>query len=59
LRFNQRLTVAVESSVLEMKAVAGYADDAFDQGEIGLAGFDEDDDVAVSYGTIMHEGEQR
>src|SRR5271170_5982755 len=49
-------TVDVDDAVAEMNAVAGNADGAFDEEEVRLAGFEEDDDVAAADVAIEGEG---
>ena len=47
LRLVLRDAVEVDDTVAEVDAIAGDADGALDEEEIGLAGFEEDDDVAA------------
>ena len=59
LRLIDALAVAIEDAAGEMDVVTGKADDAFDEDHVGLAGFDEDDDV-VNFGiAIGDEGHPR
>ena len=54
--FVLRDAVEVDDSVAEVDVVAGNADGAFDEEEVGLAGFEEDDDVAATDVAIEDEG---
>ena len=51
-----RDAVEVDDAVAEMDAVAGNADGALDEEEVGFAGFEEDDDVAAADVAIEGEG---
>ncbi len=49
-------SVEVDDSVAEVDLVAGDADGALDEEEIGFAGFEEDDDVAATDFAVEDEG---
>ena len=56
LRLVLRDAVEVDDAVAEMDVIAGDADGALDEEEVGFAGFEEDDDVAAADVAIVGEG---
>src|SRR5437762_7188033 len=55
LKLILRYAVEVDDTVAEMDAIAGNADGAFDEEQVGLAGFEEDNNVAAA--DVAIEGE--
>src|SRR6266566_1608745 len=51
-----RDAVEIDDAVAEMEVIAGDADGALDEEEVGFAGFEEDDDVAAAYVAVEGEG---
>ena len=49
-------TVEVDDAVAEVDVVAGDADGALDQEEVGVAGLEEDDDVAAADVAVVDKG---